>query len=365
MNIVKNLTDKRGVSSRMKIKDRLLERLKKSLFAGIVFSILITSIWFFTLNSGMKKLAGVILAAALVVFALKIVFGFVVNQKMNQTTGQAGSKGRLLANIAFLAFALAVFFSTTVCVAGSAMLFPTVFDGKAYKKVSSYGQAEELMLETEYGTVSGWFLHNTAEPAPLVLYFGGNNEDSSGRIRELLENERELSVFSGYNFASLDYFGYGKSGGSASEKTLKRYGLAVYDGLAAREDVSSIVLMGYGIGTGVANYVAGQRNPEGMVLFAPYADGYDLYNNYANIFHGPMKALAFFKMKAVKFAKDVKVKPLILASKADEKVPYKSSVELFQAYSRGCNFVTIDKIRHHEFWQNEEVLSEVGRYLSE
>ena len=113
----------------------------------------------------------------------------------------------------------------------------------------------------------------------------------------------------------------------------------------------------------MANYVAGQRNPAGMILMAPYADGYDLYNNKVDIFHGPMRFLVSFKMPADDFAYNVSVKPLILASKTDEVVPYESSVRLFQAYGNGCDFVTVN-IGHREFWENSEVMGKVREYIA-
>ena len=149
------------------------------------------------------------------------------------------------------------------------------------------------------------------------------------------------------------------------EKAFKKYSLDVYDYFSQRDDVESIIVMGYSIGTGVSNYVASQRQVSGLVLMAPYADGYDLCNNYLDIFHGPTKALVSFKMKAVKFATKVSVKPLILATKADKVVPYESSARLFDKYKNGCNFVTIDDIGHNDFWDTQEVITEITKYIKD
>ena len=181
----------------------------------------------------------------------------------------------------------------------------------------------------------------------------------------LLESENLRSVFDGYHFAYVDYPGYGKSEGMASERSFKDMGLTVYDSLMNRDDVNRITLMGYSIGTGVANYAASERQPAGLILMAPYADGYDLYNGYADIFHGPLKALVSFKMKSVKFAEKVDIKPLLLASKADQEIPYDSSVRLFERYKKGCNFVTVDEIGHNDFWKSQEVLDEIEKYLAQ
>jgi pimeloyl-ACP methyl ester carboxylesterase len=201
------------------------------------------------------------------------------------------------------------------------------------------------------GVLSGWLYHNAEDGAPLVLYFGGNGENAATRVRTLIDND-QLSYFEGYNIAVFDYPGYGKSSGTPSEQTLKDAGLTAYDAVIQRSDVDKnrIVVFGYSIGTGVADYVASEWNVAGLMLMAPYADGYDLYNGMVNIFHGPLHLLDAFKMESVKFAGDVVVKPLVLASESDEMVGYASSVRLSKAFPAGCTFQTIPNVGHNDFW---------------
>ncbi len=338
-----------------------LKKLKKSAFTGLAASVTVTLLWLiFSGNAHVRTLGLSVFGAAVVLFVFKIVFDIVIEK--------LGIKKKFLANELFLLFALIAFLAVTICAFAPVMLFTSVHNERAENRLSAYtadGRVEELQFETENGTLHGWFLHNTGGSAPTVLYFGGNNEDAASRVLALMEDETLRSVFDGYHFAYVDYPGYGHSEGTASEKSFQEMGLAVYDSLMNREDVSRIVLMGYSIGTGVANYVASERQPAGLILMAPYADGYDLYNGYVNIFHGPLKALVSFKMKSVKYAEKVDVKPLVLASKADEEVPYESSVRLFEKYKKGCNFVTIDDIGHNDFWGTQEVLDEIKKYLAQ
>lgn len=334
-----------------------ISQMKSALLAGLLFSIVVTSAWFFFESVGTRMLAFVILSTSAVIIILKLLFDIVMDR--------IKCTNMKLADGLFLIFAVLAFAATTISALGAALLFLPNTDKKAYDSLLEIDQAEELAIETEHGTFTGWFVHHTQENAALVLYFGGNGENASRRIKWLMdpEQERIYSIFEGYNFAYIDYPSYGSSSGTPSEKSLKQYGLAVYDTLIARGDVSNIVVMGYSLGTGVANYVASQRQPAGMILMAPYANGYDLYNSHLNIFYGPLKMLVSFSMRADKFAEKVNVKPLILASHADRDVPYESAAALFQAYKKGCNFVTIDDIEHGEFWGNEEVLSEIKKYL--
>lgn len=389
----------------IKTKDGMLQRLKKSVFVGFLASVLITLFMLVGLSSSNFRRAGIVfLGAIIVIFILKIIFDIVLEkfvlgkgdaiEKLDiekseierseierseiekSDTEDSGSKKigikrlssekRLLANALFVLFAISVFICTSIAAIAPAVMFTCMHDKKAEKALSLYEEEylEPIQFETKSGVMTGWFLHNAPDKSPVVLYFGGNGEDAASRMRHLLENSEELSIFDGCNIACVDYPGYGNSEGSASEKSFKQAGLAAYDSLTGRKDVSGVIVMGYSIGTGVANYVASQRQPLGMILMAPYADGYDLYNSYFNIFYGPLKLLVSFKMKSANFAKEVNIKPLLIASNADEVVPYKSSRELFEKYKKGCNFVTIDNIRHNQFWDTQEVLTEISQYIA-
>jgi len=344
----------------MKTLTKNLKKVGKSALTGIFASVVITLLWLALFGQkNVKVLALAIFSAAVILFLLKIIYDFVIEK--------LGVTKKFLADELFVLFALVAFLGTTICAFAPVMLFPPVHHQRAEHSLNAYvenGTVEELSFDTDSGMLGGWFLRSGQGSAPTVLYFGKNSEDAAGRILELLENEQMRKAFSGYHFACVDYPGYGNSEGAAAEKSLKRMGLDAYDYLINRNDVSNVVLMGYGIGTGVANYVASERQPTGLILLAPYAEGCDLYNSYVNMFHGPLKGLVSFKMRAVKFAEKVDVKPLLLVSNTDNVVPYESAVRLFEKYKNGGNFVTLDAIGHDDFWETQEVLDEIEKYLA-
>ena len=235
-----------------KDKKNLISFMKNALLVGLLFSIVVTSAWFFFESVGTRMLAFVILSTSVVILILKLLFNLVMDR--------IKCSNMKLADGLFIVFAVLAFAAATISALGAALLFLPNTDKKAYQSLLEIEQAEELAIESEHGTFTGWFVHHTKKNAPLVLYFGGNGENASRRIKWLMEPEQEniYSIFEGYHFAYIDYPSYGTSSGTASEKSLKQYGLAVYDNLIAREDVSNIVVMGYSLGTGVANYVASQ-----------------------------------------------------------------------------------------------------------
>ena len=259
-----------------------------------------------------------------------------------------------------------LFISVAIYVLAPTQLFYPHFDEESYAELKTHPQAEELTFETKSGSISGWMLHNAQNCAPLVLYFYGNGENSSARMLKLI-NKGLLETFKGCNIAILDYPGYGKTKGNPSEASLKEFGLNVYDALSQRSDVDKdrINILGYSIRTGVANYVASERKVGGLILMAPYADGYDLFNWFVDVFHGPMRLLVSFRMESVKFAENVSVKPLIMASKGDAMVNYDSSVRLSKAFPSGCTFKTFENTSHNGYWDSKTAMKYIVEYLAE
>lgn len=333
-----------------------LKGMKKHLYVGLIAGVLITSIWFLAKES-MRSVAVAILITAAIIFALRFILGIVTANKTH--------KVRFIANSVFVLVAVVVFFSVTVLTAAPKFLFYPNFDENAYASLTEHEQAEELAIKTENGVLRGWFLHQTTSPAPLVLYFSGNGGNASKTVNDLISTPERLACFEGCHFACVDYPSYGKSEGTISDDQLRHYALEVYDYLINREEVTEILVLGYSLGTGVANYLASERDVSGLMLMAPYADGYDLYNGMMNIFHGPLRLLVTYKMDAASYAKSIEIKPLILASPMDEMVSYASSTRLFQSYPNGCNFVTVEGIGHNEFWESQTVLNKLSEYIKE
>ncbi|MBQ6827376.1 MAG: alpha/beta fold hydrolase, partial [Thermoguttaceae bacterium] len=143
------------------------------------------------------------------------------------------------------------------------------------------GNVEPMRTTLADGTeIFGWAAFSRAENAdsatvpeaepPVVLYFEGNGGNSAERTREIV---RKPGPLAGFDFVCCDYPGYGESGGEPSERTLKALGLGAYDATAKRFPGRRIVVFGFSLGTGVATYVASEREVAGLILAAPYADG--------------------------------------------------------------------------------------------
>lgn len=274
-------------------------------------------------------------------------------------------KKKAARNAMLVFIALAGF--TGINFVGGYMIAPACFlkdfpNEEAHREVKGLDSVEALVVDGKAGKMSGWLMESGEDNAPLIIYFGGNKECSALRMKYLSE-DRYREVFDGFDFACVDYPGYCDSEGAAGAKSFKQYGLEVYDFLTKERGPDRVYIMGYSIGTGVANYVASKRDCDGLVLLAPYSNGSDLYNTVCNIFHGPLTLLVGFKMDSDDYAGSIELKPLILAAGEDEVIPWKCAERLSGSYPNGSDFVLIDGIGHSNIWTNEQALELIKKYL--
>lgn len=177
-----------------------------------------------------------------------------------------GKRLLLLSFVATLALGL-ILFETTVFYAQDKILFeqPKLTEqGKDYIS-KTFRHLEDITIETkEKIKLKGWMIQNSKEEkSPLIIYFGGNNENVPPSF---------FNNLSGWNIAFINYRGYGLSGGTPTETNLKIDALIIYDTLSQRSDVDNrdIVVVGRSLGTGLATYIANERTVSGVVLISPY-----------------------------------------------------------------------------------------------
>lgn len=332
-------------------------RFSRALFAALLMSVVALFVWFLPSENASSIGFAILIATVILALFNRLVFFVTRKTKRGIALGV-----RILAAI----ISLLALLSITIYQIAPTLLFYPHSDAESTQKLAAYPEAERLTIKNDGRVVSGWMLHQVDGKAPLVLYFGGNGETSAKRVLRLIESG-DGSAFSGYNFAFLDYPGYGDSSGTPGEASLQQMGLDCYDALSARADVdaSRIVAFGFSMGTGVANYVASNRPVAGLMLFAPYADGYDLYNTMVPIFHGPLRALVAFRMESIRFTESISVKPLLFSSIDDHVVPFASSERLAGAYPAGCYFEKMQGLGHNDYWGSDAVLTRVSAYLAE
>lgn len=321
--------------------------------SAVFATALVLLVWIYK-QPRFQSISGFLLIAAIIAFTSELFLLILLKGK---------NKLKRAVKIVLLFFInISVFTSGVIYSFAPAVILQPHRDEASEKELKGVSFAEEISIEGENGEISGWFYDVAGERAPTVLYFYGNYETAATRLLQLTKNYAG-SAFNGCNFAVFDYPSYGKSEGKCTDDSILAFSLDVYDELIKRTD--SIIVLGYSVGTGPACYLAGKRDVKALILYAPYADGADLYNNVLNIFHGPLERLVAFDIDNKENVRSVTAPSLILASENDELIPYESSMELIDKFNYSCSYIKVPDITHNQFLSSSFVRDETEVFIKE
>lgn len=148
--------------------------------------------------------------------------------------------------------------------------YPQPITEERIAQLRTHENVAEITMTTRDGKkIHGWLVEGneaSASPSPLLIYFGGNGEEVSHLIPQLKRNLSTHSVL------LMNYRGYGLSEGKPSETAMFQDALLIFDSVKERKDIEqeTISVMGRSMGTGVAVYLAKEREVDRVVLVSPY-----------------------------------------------------------------------------------------------
>lgn len=210
---------------------------------------------------------------------------------------------------------------------------------------------EEVSLETEDGVnLRGWFIPGPdGSREPAALFFHGNAGNISFRP-ELLRIIHEL----GLACLVVDYRGYGKSGGSPSEKGLYRDGRAAWNWLLEEKGLKQeeILVWGHSLGGAVAAGLAAKTSPGALIVESAFtslpAIGRKVYPFL------PVGLISNMRFPTKKYIKRVDCPVLVVHSPGDETVPYEFGHRLYQAAPEPKSFLEISGSHNEGFLVSRE-----------
>ena len=157
-----------------------------------------------------------------------------------------------------------------------------------------------------------------------ILYFGGNAESM---VRSADEIAKEFSKHTVY---LLEYRGYGRSTGEATETALYQDALKLYDIIKPMH--KHIFVSGRSLGTGIATYVAAHREVSKLVLITPFDSIVNIAQQRYPIY--PAFLMLKDKYDSLSRVRDIKAKTLILIAKNDQIVPLRNTQRLVDAFDK-------------------------------
>lgn len=169
-----------------------------------------------------------------------------------------------------------------------------------------------------------------------IIYFGGNAENvvySSLDFQQLVSNTVYL----------VNYRGYSGSTGYPTEKGLCSDALFIYDHIVTNHTEVSVI--GRSLGSGIATYLASQREISKLVLATPFDSLQNIAQSRFWIY--PSSIILKDKYRSIDRVKNIDVQTLILIAGNDQIIPYQNSVNLSEAFPEEQISVKIIKNRGH------------------
>ena len=242
-------------------------------------------------------------------------------------------------------------------------------DASSYEQLQKISDFEEVNIESNGNNLNWWMYYNNPkwEKSPLVIYFGGNAQNSSNTMAYYFDSWI-FDYFEWYNVLMVDYPEYGYSEWDIGEKAMFKAANDIYNRAINQPDIDTknIVIIGYSIGTGVATYCASINKVKWLILIAPYDQALSLYNNAINIFHGPLKLLAKYKFDSLSYSNNIDIEVQVITSYDDEVINYKFSQNLSDNFKNHRDIIILDNnVKHSNYFSQSTVLNTIKDYLSE
>ena len=189
-------------------------------------------------------------------------------------------------------------------------------------------------------TISAWVVNPGQENA--TIFFGGNAVNAYLAIPQV---KRTLQNFTSY---LIDYRGYGSSSGTPSEKALMEDAIAIHDAVKLKH--KTITAVGRSLGTGVASFLAANRDLHKLVLITPYDSIEAVAKGRYPIY--PISTLLKDKFDTLSLVPSITEKTLILIAENDWVVPIKHAHKLASAFNpKQLTVKTITNTSHNSISQ--------------
>ena len=230
-----------------------------------------------------------------------------------------------------------------------------------YKNVEQYTQVDNAVKKLEIGKEQDLvgYVRSTdyTKAKKTILFFGGSKEIAYNAVLDYGK------VFDDYAFVSIDYPGSQESKGSMNLQTMQEAALRFYDYIVDLDyiDKDNIFIMGNSYGTGIATYLASERDCKKLVLVTPYRDVFDLYNAIIPIFNSPLGWFITDNINTKEYAKSVTEPTLIITSDSDGTLDRSVSYSLVNYFS-DARVTEFEGIKHAGYLKDEGVVTTIKNF---
>ena len=202
---------------------------------------------------------------------------------------------------------------------------------------------KEVYIKADDGVLIRTWLSKGKEDKPFILFFHGNVAQNAEFALMMAQYLRE-----GFGVMMMEYRGFGKAQGKFSQENIYMDAKSSFDYLKKNFSNRDIVVMGYSMGSAPASYLAFLREPQRVVLMAPF---YSL-KSVAGEKNIPLaEMLIKYEMPNYKFIKDYEGKLLIIHGDADSLILAHHGKKLYDLASKAIRqFILLKNIGHREIF---------------
>ncbi len=262
-------------------------------------------------------------------------------------------KKRIFKIISAVAIVFALYFGILYCFQNYFLFSP----GGEYKNPKESGNEifkEHIVTAADNTQIMTWYFEGDKDK-PLILFFHGN----TGQIARFAPAMKKI-IKEGYSVAMIEYRGFGNTKGKITQENEFLDAAYFYDYYKNKTN-KKIILYGYSFGCAFVMGLTQYRNPDGIILTAPFSSLYQEVKEY------PVP-LAFLVLKdkypSSEYIKNIKCPILLIHGTADKLIDCSHSMELFNlAPVKDKNLVFVDGINHHDLYFKELNVSSILDWL--
>ena len=211
-------------------------------------------------------------------------------------------------------------------------------------------EARRADIARRFPAVREFFIHATdgtslqawhaGTGGPLVMYFGGNAEETSWMLEEAVSAP-------GVSWLIVNYRGYGLSEGSPGEAALVADALQWFDHASTLSgvDPKRIYAFGRSLGSGVVVALAAQRPVAGLILVTPYDSLAAVAKRY--YWYLPVDLLLKHRFDSIALAPALKQPLLCLIAGHDEVIPPPHAERLYDAWGGAKQKIVLQDAGHN------------------
>jgi uncharacterized protein len=203
--------------------------------------------------------------------------------------------------------------------------------------------SERILTTPDGARIVTWW--GKAKPGrPTLVYFHGNGGSLAAR-----QPRFERFMGEGWGVYMMAYRGYSGSTGSPTETDNIADAVSAYDWLAA-QGVSSIIVYGESLGTGVATQVAAQRPAIGLILDAPYTSTWEV--GALRFPFLPVRLAMWDRYETRRHIAKVRVPVLVMHGRLDPVIPVEMGREVARLAHEPKTYVEFPRGGHIDLYIN-------------